>query len=236
MLKPFLIILAALIGITSVLWGFPGVWALIAVIPAFILAATIAHLRRPREDGARSRPGVVLLGIVFGLITGAGGVLTMWAAAAPEDIVIAQDWEIPTTREAIWRTLGDPQKRVAWNTWIHGIEPRDKGGPPAVGVSYNVDLFLERGTIRHKFEITAYEPERRFAWTITPIAGASQLEDMRESITLSDAPGGKTTVHYELAYAVRSVLGRAVERLVIRRSLEKVVDASLVRLGEETTR
>jgi len=236
MLKPFAIILVALVAISTLIWGFPGVWTLVAIIPAFILAATIAHFRQPREDGGHARPGVILLGALFGLITGAGAVLTMWAAAAPEQIVISRDRVIPTTREAVWRTLGDPSKRPSWDVWIHGLEARDEGGPPAVGSAYNVELFLERGTILHKFVITAFEPERRFDWTLTPLVGVSQLEDMRESFTLADAPGGETAVHYELTYAVRSVLARAAERLVIRRSLEKVVDASLVKLDEETTK
>ncbi|TNF29997.1 MAG: SRPBCC family protein [Deltaproteobacteria bacterium] len=236
MLKPFAIVLVVLVGVPTVLWGFPGVWALVALIPAFIIAATAAHLMRPREAGSQSRPGVILLGVVFGLITGAGAVLTMWASAAPEEIVIAQDVVVPMPRDAVWRTVGDPMKRPAWNTWIHGIEPKGEGGPPAVGAAYNVDLFLERGTVRHEYELTAYTPEERTSFTITPLAGVSQIEDMRESITLGDGPDGKTTIHYELRYAVRSVLGRAIERLVIRRSLEKVVEASLARLEEEITK
>jgi len=236
MLKPFAIVLAVLVGVTTAIWGFPGVWVLVAVIPSFIIAATVRHIVGPREEGAQTRPGVVLLGVVFGLITGAGAVLTMWAAAAPEDIVIEQEVVIPMSPEAVWRTLGDPLQRPQWNVWIHGIEPRGEGGPPTVGAEYNVDLFLERGTIRHVMTITAFEPDKRFAWTIAAQTGVSQLEDMRESITLTPSPGGKTTVRLELAYAVRSVLGRAVERLVIRRSLEKVVEASLVRLEEETTK
>jgi len=51
MLKPFAIILVALVAISTLIWGFPGVWTLVAIIPAFILAATIAHFRQPREDG-----------------------------------------------------------------------------------------------------------------------------------------------------------------------------------------
>ena len=236
MLKPFLALLALLVAVPTALWGFAGAWALLALVPAFILAASAAHWRRPQGDGGRVRPGVLVMGGVFGLLTGTFAVLAMWAAVAPEEIVIHEEITVPAGPPLVWRTLGEPKQRVAWNTWIHGVEEMGKGGPAAVGSAYRVDLFLERGTIPHKVVVTTFSPERAFGWTITPMTGASQLEDMREDITLTASPAGGTLVAVDLRYRVRSVLARIGELVVIRRSIEKVLEASLIRLAEEVAK
>lgn len=235
MLKAFLAIAATLIGVSALLWGFPGAWALTAVVPAFILAATLVHFRRPRDLGGQLRPGVLMLGIVFGLGTGAASVLTMYAASAPEDVVIVEAAVFPTTRAAVWRQLGDPKKRPQWNTWIQEVEDVGRGGEPQVGSTYRADLFLERSHVPHDLVVTELVPEVRFGWSLAPMGGLARLEDMRETIALEDAPGGHTRVTYTLTYAVRSVIARVFERVVIRQSLRKVLEASLLQLEQLAT-
>jgi len=236
MLKSFIALLALFVVIPTILWAFPGAWSLLAIPPAFIMAATVTHFRRPRTDGGQLRPGVLVMGGVFGLLTGTFAVFAQWAATAPEDVVIHEEITVAANPALVWRQIGDPKRRVAWNTWIHGIEEMGKGGPPVVGSSYRVDLFLERGTIPHRFAVTEITPEHSFAWSFSPLTGASQLEDMHETLTLTPTPAGGTVISYDLGYAVRSVFGRIGERIVIRRALEKVLEASLTRLAEEVAK
>lgn len=237
MLKPFLIVLAVLIGVPTVLWGFGGAWVLTALIPAFVLGATIAHFRAPREDGRRLRPGVIVLGGLFGLVFSVASVLLQQAAVSPEAISIEESVLVPAPRSLVWELLNDPSKRPRWNTWIKGIEVTGKGGPPAVGQVYRAELSLE-----HQYEvpaaltITEHEPEVRFGYRIDPgVVGATPakrgtgLEDISEVVTLADEGGG-TRVTYRLSYVVRSVIGRVMERVVMRQSLRKVLEQSLANL------
>ncbi len=232
MLKPFLIILVTLVAACSVIWGFPGVWSLLAVVPAFILGATLQHLRRPAvgDEPKRIRPGVLVLGGVFGLGTSMASVLVMWAAVAPEDITITAEIDIAVPPAQIWETLGEPISRPRWHTWMNDVEVTGRGGPPRVGSVYRSMLEVERQPVYASHEITTYEPDRVFAWTLVP-KGGSALEEIHETITLSP-DGDHTRVRYTLGYKVRSVMGRVGERLVIRRSLEKVAERSLELLAD----
>ncbi|MCB9735662.1 MAG: SRPBCC family protein [Deltaproteobacteria bacterium] len=237
MLKPFLIVLAVLIGVPTAIWGFAGAWVLTAIIPAFVLGATIAHFRAPESDGRRLRPGVIVLGGVFGLGFSTASVLLQQAAVSPEAISIEESVLVPAPRSMVWELLNDPAKRPRWNSWIKGLEPTGKGGPPAIGRVYRAELSLE-----HQYEvpaaltITDYEPEARFGYRIdpgeigaTPVKSGTGLEDIREVIVLADEDGG-TRVTYQLSYNVRSTIGRVMERVVMRRSLDKVLEQSLTNL------
>ncbi|MFT7579785.1 MAG: hypothetical protein ACI9MR_001451 [Myxococcota bacterium] len=237
MLKPFLIVLVTLIVVPTIIWGFPGAWVFLALIPAFILGNTIAHFQRPRgEEGPRLRPGVLLLGSLFGLVSGMVAVSFMWASTAPEEVVIERVAIVSAVKADVWKIIGDPMERPRWNTWVADIDPKGKGGPPAVGAEYRSTMRLERHDVPGGHRIVIFDPPTTFAWTLEPTAGSS-LENMVETLILEEpatgpesAAGGKLTIRYRLTYAVRSVFGRVLERTIVRQQLDKIAEESVRRL------
>ncbi len=245
MLKFFLPILALLVVIPTLIWGFPEVWALTAIIPSFIAAATLQHSRQraegpvaPTVPGAPTtprlvRPGVVVLGGLFGLGTGAASVTLMWAAVAPSHIVIATDRVIMASLDRVWAQVGDPLRRPSWGQWVKDVEPMGKGGTPAVGSEFRAVLALERMEVPATLTITGIKPPTFLAWRISSQA-AWTLANMTESITLVQQDNG-VLVRYELAYDVDSVFGRVAERIAVRRAAERTADEALKTLDTTVT-
>jgi carbon monoxide dehydrogenase subunit G len=234
MLVPFLVILGALVLLPTVLWGFPGPWALAAIVPAFVAAATWRHLKLPRDQravgpegrpGPALRPGVLVLGGLFTLVTGAAALILMWAAQAPSTVRIATEVVIAAEREAVWAVVVDLPNRKAWSPWIADAEPIGRGGATAVGSEYRATLALERYTVPAELIVTAFEPATRFAWRVKP-QGGSQLADIIETVTLVREGDVLTRVHYELAYDVPTVLGRVGERIAVRGSVERLAETT----------
>ena len=232
----FPILVVAQVLLAVVLWGFPGVWLLAGVPAAFVCAATVAHWRRPRtsgEPGREVRPGVIVLGALFTILLGVGGMTLMWGATAPETIVIERTETIDTPRERLWNFVGNPTQRTRWSTWISDIEPIGKGGTATVGSEWRATLMLERLAVPATLRVTAVEPFRELSWRVEP-TGGSRLEDMHETITMApmagtgDTPGDdRHTVVYRLSYRVPTVLGRVGERIALRRPAERMADETL---------
>lgn len=241
MLVPFLAVLAALLLVPTLLWGFPGPWALPAVLPAFIAAATFRHLRTPREEraagpggvqGPAFRPAVIVLGGIFALVTGAAALILMWAAAAPSTIVIASEVKIEAPADQIWAAVVDLPNRSSWSPWIADAEPIGRGGAPAVGSQYRATLALERYSVPAELVITAFDRGARFAWHVEP-QGGSQLSDITETVTLVSEGPLSTRVRYELAYEVPTVLGRVGERIAVRGSVERLAETTTEMLKQK---
>ncbi len=220
-----------LIVVCTALWGFAGAYVLSAVVPAFILGMTIAHARAPRDEGSHVRPGVLVLGGLFGTITACASVLLMWAATASEDVTIDVSHDVDGSPALIWSTLVDTSQRPQWNTWIVDLEPIGKGGPLEVGSRFRSMLQLEQHQVPGQHVITELAPQEHFAWTIEPPAG-SALQRLEESIRIvAEDANGSTKLTYRLSYKVPSVVGRLFDRLVVRQSFRKVAEESLSRLA-----
>lgn len=244
MLIPFLVLFGLLALVPTILWGFPGPWALTAIIPAFIAAATFRHVRVPKAERAAAapgepapagpviRPGVVVLGGLFALVTGAASLILMWAVNAPSTIVISAETVIPADRARVWSVVVDLPKRTDWNPWIAGAEPIGRGGPIAVGSAYRATLALERYSVPGELTVTAFEPDVRFAWQVKPVAD-SRVDDMTETIALVRDDDVTTRVHYELSYEVPTVLGRVAERIAMRGSVERLAETIVDQLRQK---
>ncbi len=234
MLKFFAIALAVLVLVPTALWGFPGLWALTALLPAFIIAATLRHARMPRsyEEGTAQpatppvRPGVVVLGGLFALVTGAIALVFMWAAAAPSTIVITSSGRIEAPAAEVWDKVLDIPNRRSWSPWMATADPIGRSTDVVVGMRYRATLALDRHQVPAELEVTAVDDEKRFAWNIVP-TGEAQLSALLETVTL--APDGEraTQVTYELRYEVPTVLARVGERIAVRGSVERLAEATV---------
>lgn len=234
MLIPFFVILGLLVLVPTVLWGFPGPWALPAILPAFIAAATFRHLKVPRDQrgvgpdqvlGPAFRPGVIVLGGLFTLVLGAAALLLMWAAAAPSTVVIASEVIIAATPDQVWAQVVDVPHRKTWSPWIADAEPIGRGGPLAVGRQYRATLALERYTVPAELVVLTLDHEAKFAWHVKP-GGGSELNEITETVTLTKESDVVTKVRYELKYEVPTVLGRVGERIAVRGSVERLAETT----------
>lgn len=234
MLKFFAIALAVLVLIPTALWGFPGLWALTALLPSFVIAATLRHARMPRayEEGQAQaatppvRPGVVVLGGLFALVTGAIALMFMWAAAAPSTIVIASSSRIEAPAAEVWQKVLDIPNRRSWSPWMASADPIGRSTEVVVGMRYRATLALDRHQVPAELEITALDDKARFAWNIVP-TGDSQLSSILETVTLTPEGDRATRVSYELRYEVPTVLARVGERIAVRGSVERLAEATV---------
>jgi carbon monoxide dehydrogenase subunit G len=226
--KLFPALLAAQTLLATLLWGFPGVWLLAGVPSSFIIAATVAHLRRPRDSGGSGevRPTVLILGGLFGLAFGAFGGLLMWASTAPEVVRIVATARVDAPRERVWELVGDPRLRTRWSAWMTDLEAIGRGGDLAVGARWRATLLIEKLAVPARVRVTRHAPGTELAWAVEPDGGA-RFEDMEESVLLSSADEGAVTVDYRLSYRVPGVLGRVAERIVMRRPAERMAEEAL---------
>ncbi|MFO0744886.1 MAG: SRPBCC family protein [Myxococcota bacterium] len=234
MTRYFLITLALLVIVPSILWGFAGPWALLALVPSFIIAATIAHVRRPADPDPKApprviRPGVLVLGGLFGLASAAGALLVMWAAGQSPSIVVESELSIDALPTRVWTEVGDPYRRTAWDLWIADFEPVGKAATPAVGAEYRSVLRLERLEVPAMQTISALDAGKTITWQVQPQGGAA-LENMQETVTLEPQANGQTLARFRLTYEVPSVIGRVAERIAVRGAVERMAAQTLERL------
>ena len=245
MLKYFAIALAVLVLLPTAIWGFPGLWALPAILPAFIIAATLRHARMPREfvDPAAAnappppgstpplRPAVIVLGGLFSLVTGGIALILMWAAAAPSTIVITAQARIEAPAAEVWAKVTDIRNRRSWSPWMADAEPIGRGGEAAVGSRYRAMLALDRHQVPAELEVVKLDTNTRFAWNVVP-AGDARLSQILETVTLSADAERVTTVTYELRYEVPTVLARVGERLAVRGSVTRMAEVTVEMLRQ----
>jgi len=236
LLKYFLAVIAVLLLAATVLWGFPGPWALLMIVPGFILGATIAHVTRKRGEGDKApiRPAVIVLGGLFGLGSAAASLVVAWAAAAPPTIVVESELVVDASAERVWAHVHDPYRRTAWDLWIADLEPIGRGHAARVGSEYRSILRLERMEVPAVQTITALEAGRAITWAITP-QGGSRLENMRETVTVEPRGAEQALVRFRLSYDVPSVLGRVGERIAVRGAVERMTVETLAKLKNVAT-
>lgn len=237
MLKYFLAIVAVLLLAATVLWGFPGPWALLMIVPGFILCATIAHVRRPREgEGgvAPIRPAVIVLGGLFGLGTAGASLMVAWAAAAPSTIVVESELVVDAPIARVWGEVQDPYRRTTWDLWVADLEPVGRAQAPIVGSEYRTVLRLERMEVPAMMTVTALDDGRSITWAVQP-QGGSRLENMRETVSVEAQGAERTLVRFRLTYDVPSVIGRVGERIAVRGAVERMTTETLARLRNVAT-
>ena len=235
MLKYFLIALVVLILVPTLIWGFPGLWALTAIPASFIVAATLRHARMPRawdeaNPAASStpplRPGVVVLGGLFTLVTGAAALVFMWASVAPSTVVITATALIEAPATEVWDKVIDIRNRRTWSSWMADAEPIGRSADAALGTKYRATLALDRHQVPAELEIVGLDDKARFAWNIVP-TGESQLASILETVTLSPDGERATKVSYELRYEVPTVFSRIGERIAVRGSAERLAESTV---------
>lgn len=125
---------------------------------------------------------------------------------------------VPASRSAVFAALADP---TTWPQWFPGVRAARYASPPPYGVGTIREADVA-GT-RWVEEMIAWEPDRRWAYTVTsttsPLARAQV-----ESFELADDPSG-TRVCWTLAFEPRLLLRLTgwVAPLVMRHLFERAM-------------
>lgn len=99
-----------------------------------------------------------------------------WIASAP--VVVRNTLTVAAPAEAVWARIADHASWPEWFTDLKRVEVTDG----ATGVGGGRSVALPGTTMRERF--TAWEPPRRFAFTV--IEGPPALRSMAEEITIVD--------------------------------------------------
>lgn len=144
-----------------------------------------------------------------------------WVDHAP--VLATATRAIPASPDAVWAVLADHERWPEWFSGLKAVETTANGGQ-GVGGGRRVHL----GPIAVDEEFLAWEPGRRFAFTVTHSSGKgvkSLVEDIR--ITPSGDDGCSITYTMALDVAAARVVGP-----VLRRALTKNLTKALGALAE----
>lgn len=224
-LGPIATIAALLLAGATAAWGWPGSYALVALVPGVLLGGTYGHVRRARQGAHPIRPGVIALGLVLGGVTLVASLAVFRAVNEPAAQELAAERVIEVPREDLWRVVADLETRPRWSPLVADIEAIGEPGPVAVGQRFRVSMRFEGQPLAAENTLTVVEAPRHLAWAITLVGGA-RLEDLTESITL-EPQGLNTRATVVVRYRVPSVLGRVVNRLGVRQHFDDAVQRAV---------
>jgi uncharacterized protein YndB with AHSA1/START domain len=130
--------------------------------------------------------------------------------------------DLPATPAEIWPALADA---AAWTRWFRGVRVARYTTPPPHGVGAMRHVEVQRLEVDE--EVIAFEPERRFAFSVRT-ANRAGFEAMVEVVDLE--PRGDTTrVTYRQAIETAGWLRPLVP--LLRRQLRRELRAGLAGLG-----
>jgi uncharacterized membrane protein len=219
-----------LVGIVSLIWGWPGSVGLLALAPGLVLGATLVHLVDAYMGLRPLRLTFVMLGILLGTFSSLAAMLVMVAANVPEEIVLETSLETDCSQEEIWWAVGEPLRWTRWDYWLGDLEPSEVQADGKVGRIYRSVVSIAGQQLDTRHHLTAFEPKEHFAWRIELPEG-SALVDLRQRVDLEPA-NGAIHLRMRLAYRLPSILGRALHELMFRRSFEETLALSLQGLVE----
>ena len=99
-------------------------------------------------------------------------------------------------RSVVWDVLSDVRSWRDWGDW-HTTELEREGDPPPNGVG--AIRLTARRPLRVREEVEIFEPPSRFGYTL--LSGLP-LRDYHSVVTLTDAGGGGTNLHWQSRFDV----------------------------------
>ena len=214
----------------TVAWGWPGIYALIALFPAVLIGGTAGHLIRAKQGIVSIRPGLIAIGGVMGFVGIIVAGAAFSAATSPERVEVSVTETVDHSPQTVWSMTGAAETIPRWNALITDTEPIGKESVKHVGDRYQVALNFDGRKMPSEIEILEWEENRRISLTFQLNPG-TEIMDLKETVSLKPAEKGKkTTVTYTISYRVPSVLGRALNNFVVRPMFEQSARSSLSHL------
>ena len=119
-------------------------------------------------------------------------------------------------REVVWDVLADVRSWKAWGDW-HTTELEREGDPPPNGVG--AIRLTARRPLRVREEVEIWEPPGRFGYTL--LSGLP-LRDYHSVVTLTEAGGGGTNVHWQSRFDVSVRGSDALFRFLVSKTLKDI--------------
>ncbi len=141
-----------------------------------------------------------------------------WTDSAPVRPVV--DRRMAVGADAVWEVVADHEHWGEWFTQIDAVIP----GDPSSGVGGTRTVRIGRSEVEEEF--LAWEPGRRFAFTVTH-ASVPGIRSMNEDIRLTPDGPDATTVTYTMAI---DPVGGAVLRPLLTPLLRRNLEAALAAL------
>ena len=219
-----------LVAVVSLVWGWPGPIAALALAPGLVLGATLVHLVDAYMGSCRLRLLFTMFGILLGTFSSLAAILLMVAANVPEEVVLERSLETECSQEQVWWAVGEPLRWTRWDYWLGDLEPEGPRTAEKEGRVYRSVLSVAGQQIDTRHHLTDFEPHKRVSWRVELPEG-SALVDVRQEIELL-RENGSLRLRMRLAYRLPSIMGRAFHELIFRRSFEDTLTLSLQGLVE----
>ena len=222
--------LAAIIALGTAVWGFPGIYSLLALMPAIIIGGTYTHISNARQKLVELRPGVIAIAVILG---GLGLVVTggfYKAAATPAVKKIQTSVETSVAESQVFEFVKDPVNLSRWNGFYQDVElvgPADG----SVGSEYNVSLKFENQRVAAKMKVLASDAPNAFRWTLD-FGPQANLHDFVEVVRVNRLDE-RTVITHTTEYRVDSIVSRMLNNFVIGDMFEGLSRESLNHLLKE---
>ncbi len=230
LLLPIGITLTIIVGLGSLMWGFPGVYSLMGAMPAIIIGGTYTHISNARNKLVELRPGVIAIAVILG---GLGLIVTggfYKAAGTPVDKVIEASQETKIPEREVLAFVKDPLNLSRWNGFYQDVE-RVGSANAKPGSKYDVSLKFENQRVAAKMTVLETDSPNTFSWGLD-FGPEANLQDFIETISVSKTEK-KTVIRHTTRYRVDSIVSRMLNNFVIGDMFESLSHESLNHLVKE---
>ena len=229
-LVPIGIAFAIILGLGSLVWGFPGIYGLMGLMPAVIIGGTFTHISNARQKLVEFRPGVIAIAVILG---GLGLVVTggfYKASSTPAEKLIEARIETKLQETDVLAFVKDPANLSRWNGFYQDVERVGKAnGEP--GSKYDVSLKFENQRVAAKMTILETDSPNTYRWTLD-FGPQANLQDFVEVVEVARVEE-KTVIRHITTYRVDSIVSRMLNNFVIGDMFEGLSRESLNHLVKE---
>jgi len=206
----------------TLLWGWPGTYAWLALAPGVLLGATGGHLINARRGLTTLRPGVLSIGVVMGSIATLVALMFFWAHAASPHHEVTRTQPLAVEAETLWSVVADLERLPNWNPWYTDVEAIGRSVQPVAGARFRAATQLESHAFLAEIVVSEYEPPSHIAWRLdTETQGRMQVEEERLDIKTTREG---CTVSYTIGYELPTPATRVIHALFLGAIFENLVN------------
>lgn len=232
-MSPFLpigILLALFVGTATLVWGWPGGYSFLALLPAVIIGVTLGHIVNAKKGLVQLRPGAIAIAVFLGSVSiiVTGGLFKASNTPAEKTIEATTTTLVPA--DEVMTYVKNPVNLSRWNSFYQDVE-RIGAADGSPGSSYNVSLKFESQVVPARMLVEKSASASSFRWSIDFGAGA-RIQGFEERLSV-EAHEKSTTIRHQTRYRVESVLVRMLNNFVIGDMFETYSRESLGHLVKE---
>jgi hypothetical protein len=222
--------MGVILGLGSLVWGFPGTYGLVGLMPAVIIGGTVTHMVNARDKLVEFRPGVVAIAAILGSLglIATGGFYKAAGTPAVKSIQSSVETKIPA--EEVFTYLQNPINLSRWNGFYQDVD-RVGSANGGVGSTYNVSLKFDNQMVPAKMTVLKTDSPTSYAWSLD-FGPQANIQDFVETMDVART-SDRTVIHHRTEYRVESVVVRMLNNFVIGDMFESLSRQSLDHLIKE---